>query len=58
MVAMAVIVRLPVSWIAGLGVAMILFHNLLDPIAPAALARFSGSGSFSIPLAWSQLRRK
>jgi uncharacterized membrane protein len=42
MVAMALIVRLPVSWIAGLGVAMILFHNLLDPIAPAALGRFSG----------------
>jgi uncharacterized membrane protein len=42
MVTMALIVRLPVRWIAGLGVAMILFHNLLDPIAPAALGKFSG----------------
>ena len=42
MVAMALIVRLPVRWIAGLGVAIILFHNLLDPIPPAALGRFSG----------------
>jgi uncharacterized membrane protein len=42
MVAMALIVRLPVRWIAGLGVAIILFHNLLDPIPPAALGRFAG----------------
>jgi uncharacterized membrane protein len=42
MVAMALIVRLPVRWIAGLGVAIIVFHNLLDPITPAALGRLSG----------------
>ena len=42
MVAMALIVRLPVRWIAGLGVAIIVFHNLLDPITPAALGKLSG----------------
>jgi uncharacterized membrane protein len=42
MVAMALIVRLPVRWIAGLGATMIVFHNLLDPITPAALGRLSG----------------
>ena len=42
MVAMALIVRLPVRWIAGLGVAIIVFHNLLDPITPAALGGLSG----------------
>ena len=42
MVAMALVVRLPVRWIAGLGVAIIVFHNLLDPITPAALGRLSG----------------
>jgi uncharacterized membrane protein len=42
MVAMALIVRLPVRWIAGLGVAIIVFHNLLDPIIPAALGTLSG----------------
>ena len=42
MVAMALIVRLPLRSIAGLGVALIVFHNLLDPITPAALGRLSG----------------
>jgi uncharacterized membrane protein len=42
MVAMALIVRLPVRWIAGLGIAIMVFHNLLDTITPAALGRFSG----------------
>jgi uncharacterized membrane protein len=42
MVAMALIVRLPVRWIAGLGAAMIVFHNLLDPVTPGALGRLSG----------------
>ena len=42
MVAMALIVRLPVRWIAGLGVAIIVFDNLLDPITPAALGKLSG----------------
>jgi uncharacterized membrane protein len=40
MVAMALIVRLPVRWIAVLGVGMIATHNLLDRISPASLGRF------------------
>ena len=35
MVAMALIVRLPVRWIAVLGVGMIATHNLLDRVSPA-----------------------
>ena len=42
MVAMALIVKLPVRWIAALGVVTIVFHNLLDAIHPASLGRFSG----------------
>lgn len=42
MVAMALIVKLPVGWIAALGVATIVFHNLLDAIHPASLGSFSG----------------
>jgi uncharacterized membrane protein len=41
MVAMALIVRLPIRWIAVLGVGMIATHNLLDRIDPASLGRFS-----------------
>lgn len=40
MVAMALIVRLPVRWIAVLGLGMIASHNLLDPINPAAFGKF------------------
>jgi uncharacterized membrane protein len=40
MVAMALIVRLPLRWIAVLGVGMIATHNLLDRINPASLGRF------------------
>ena len=40
MVAMALIVRLPVRWIAVLGLGMIATHNLLDRIAPASLGKF------------------
>ena len=40
MVAMALIVRLPVRWIAALGVGMIATHNLLDRIDPASLGKF------------------
>jgi uncharacterized membrane protein len=40
MVAMALIVRLPVRWIAALGFSMIATHNLLDRINPAAFGRF------------------
>jgi uncharacterized membrane protein len=41
MVAMALIVWLPVRWIAALGVGMIATHNLLDRISPASFGRFS-----------------
>jgi len=40
MVAMALIVRLPVRWIAVMGVGMIATHNLLDRINPASFGRF------------------
>ncbi|HEY1461943.1 MAG TPA: heparan-alpha-glucosaminide N-acetyltransferase domain-containing protein [Terriglobales bacterium] len=41
MVAMALLVRLPVRWIAGLGLFMMATHNLLDPINPASFGKFS-----------------
>lgn len=41
MVAMALIVYLPVRWIAALGLGMIATHNLLDPINPASFGKFS-----------------
>lgn len=40
MVTMAAIVRLPVRWIAALGVGIIATHNLLDRIKPASLGKF------------------
>src|SRR4051794_40476440 len=40
MVAMALIVRLPVRWIAVLGLTMIATHNLLDGINPSSFGRF------------------
>src|SRR5215469_2169180 len=40
MVVMALIVRLPLRWIAALGLAMIATHNLLDNINPASFGRF------------------
>lgn len=40
MVAMALIVRLPVRWIAAFGVAIVLTHNLLDRINPASFGQF------------------
>jgi uncharacterized membrane protein len=39
MVAMALIVRLPVRWIAALGLVMIATHNLLDRINPALFGK-------------------
>src|SRR6266446_6937407 len=39
-VAMALIVRFPVHWIAVLGLGMIATHNLLDHFNPASLGRF------------------
>jgi uncharacterized membrane protein len=41
MVAMAVIVWLPLRWIAVLGLGMIATHNLLDHINPASFGKFS-----------------
>ena len=40
MVCMALIVRLPVRWIAVFGVGMIAAHNLLDRINPASFGKF------------------
>ena len=40
MVTMALIVRLPVRWVAVLGLGMIATHNLLDGINPASLGWF------------------
>jgi len=40
MVAMALIVRLPVRWIAILGLGMIATHNLLDGFNPASFGNF------------------
>lgn len=41
MVAMAVIVRLPLRWIAISGVGMIVMHNLFDWVKPGSLGRFA-----------------
>jgi uncharacterized membrane protein len=41
MIVMALLVRLPVVWIGGLGAAIIVFHNLLDPVSSGALGRAS-----------------
>jgi len=41
MVVMALIVYLPVRWIAALGLGMIATHNLLDRINPASFGKFS-----------------
>jgi len=39
MVVMAAVVWLPVNWIAGLGLGMILTHNLLDRVNPASFGK-------------------
>jgi len=41
MVFMALLVRLPVKWLGGFGVAMILLHNLTDRISPAGFGHFA-----------------
>jgi uncharacterized membrane protein len=41
-IAMALLVRLPLPWIAALGTGMVVTHNLLDGINPVALGRFAG----------------
>ncbi len=40
MMAMALIVRLPLRWIAVLGLGMISTHNLLDRVNPASFGKF------------------
>jgi uncharacterized membrane protein len=40
MVCMALLVRMPVKWIAVFGVGMVATHNLLDGISPAAFGKF------------------
>ena len=42
MIALALIVRLPVRWIAATSVVMIATHNLLDRINPATFGKWSG----------------
>src|SRR3954462_286651 len=42
MVALAALVRLPLAWVATIGIGTILFHNLLDPLRPATFGAFSG----------------
>jgi uncharacterized membrane protein len=41
MVAMGLIVRMPVRWVASVGIGMIVFHNLLDKVNPDSLGKFS-----------------
>jgi uncharacterized membrane protein len=50
MVLMAAIVRLPMRWIAGLSVAMIALHDLLDRLRPAQFG--------SLAWLWSILHRR
>ncbi len=42
MVAMAFLIRLPIRWIATLGVVIIFAHNLLDRVNPMVLGKFAG----------------
>jgi uncharacterized membrane protein len=46
MVGMALIVYLPVRWIAALGLGMIATHNLLDRINPASFGKFDWVWTF------------
>lgn len=41
MILMAAIVRLPLRWIAALGVGIMVTHNLLDGVAPSSFGRFA-----------------
>ena len=41
MVVMALVVRLPIRWIAAFGIVMVAGHNLLDGISADSLGRFS-----------------
>ncbi len=42
MIAMALLIRLPLPWIAALGTGMVVTHNLLDGINPDVFGRFAG----------------
>ena len=46
MIVMALIVRLPVVWIGSLGVALIMFHNLLDPVSSGSLGKAADLWTF------------
>jgi uncharacterized membrane protein len=46
MIVMALIVRLPVVWIGSLSAAVIVLHNLLDTVSPAALGKAGGLWTF------------
>src|SRR5579863_4118928 len=41
-VAMPLMIRLPVPWLAGLGAGIVVTHNLLDGVHPSAFGRFAG----------------
>ena len=41
MIVLAMLVRLPVRWIAVFGLAMIFLHNLLDAVQPRSFGRFA-----------------
>ena len=45
MVILAAIVRLPIRWIAGLSIGMIVTHNLLDPLRPRQFGSLPGFGT-------------
>ena len=42
MIVMALLVRLPLPWIAALGTGMVVTHNLLDGINPAGFGKLAG----------------
>ena len=46
MIAMALIVRLPVPWIAAFGLGLIATHNLLDRISPSSFGKLSWLWTF------------
>ena len=41
MISLSFLVKLPVKWIAAIGIAMILLHNLADPLKPAQFGHFA-----------------
>ena len=41
MIALSAIIKLPLKWIAAIGIALIALHNLADPIQPAYFGHFA-----------------